>query len=75
MTKTCKSCLHWQNETDGNALARCSSPKFHYGYDVVNSDIQSNEVLIGGSNWERIVSGPDFGCVHHTEKPVGANAR
>ena len=73
--KTCKTCIHWNNDKDewhlsqqGHHTGECKSPKFVYkSYDEKPDDnglvYWDAEAYAAG-----LRTGRNFGCIHHKEK-------
>jgi hypothetical protein len=67
---TCKTCEHWVKETEWTIATFggiCVSPKL--AEDADYPGVRKDDMLIysyyEGGYFE---TGPDFGCVHHTQK-------
>ena len=76
----CRTCRHWtlSGARDDKVTRDCKSPKITFAVlkyednlDVVvdksGSSIASNGagVMDGEGYWAGLVTGPDFGCIHH----------
>ena len=73
--KTCKTCAYWGRARayigdTGQRLKTCSAPAVQYGYCVEEADVASNGARVEDDEGWGMVTGPEFGCVHHTERPA-----
>ena len=71
MSGTCKLCGFWGKprgmaNTDG-PLRSCACQKMHYGYNIRNAEVKSDECRIEDDECWGMLTGPDFGCIHFTK--------
>lgn len=62
----CKTCI-WYGEMGKCRWHACQCPKMIYGYGRAESDPDGLSVE-DDEGWG-MVPGPEFGCIHHKEKP------
>ena len=73
----CSNCRYWtrgvvRTTNPFNAatyaerhLGGCACPKFRFGYGIEQHNIAPDEVLIEDDEGWGIMTGEDFGCIHH----------
>jgi hypothetical protein len=65
MRKTCDTCLYWGKPIGNFRL--CSNPKIHREAHLPASiDLAPDEAIVEFDEEWGIVTGPKFGCIHHT---------
>ena len=69
---TCKTCKYWTtikgsscSRKEADRLHFCNAPKIKYGYGIEECDISDDGVLIEEDEGWGMLTGPDFGCIHH----------
>ena len=70
MDRTCKTCKWWGDEDNFNGDRSCSNTAFceddsNRGHDRARTD----QCVYCYSEGGGMDTGPDFGCIHHKEKP------
>lgn len=75
--KTCKTCKYWSEKTvaDHDKVSYNSYGVRHYCWllsdddDSISLSHQNDaEAVAHGIGGAAIATGPDFGCIHHTDK-------
>jgi hypothetical protein len=58
----CKNCDHWYQ------TGTCSNPKFKYEFTKGDEQPESDGIMIEYDEGWGAVCGPEFGCIHYTER-------
>lgn len=61
----CKTCAYWKLSADPEKGRTCKSPKVLRGYTYDQSDVPDGLLVENDEGWG-CITGPDFGCIHHS---------